>query len=368
MQEQSKLKEVLINTPIGYTGYGVVGWNFIKYLTAANVDVTVFPISMNRFSPLPPLDTNEDSILLKNLTNKNFDSKATCLRIWHQFDLAERIGTGKYIAFPFFEVNKFNERELIHLNIPDKLIVASNWAKDIIIANGISKDIDVVPLGVNTQVFNASLCNKYTKTDNDPYIFLSVGKWEIRKGHDVLHEIFNKAFSPNDNVELWIAASSDKTCFSDKELIEWHNYYQTGPMKDKIKIIPRLPTQNDLAKKMAQADCGIFLSRAEGWNLELLEMMSMNKPVIATNYSAHTEFCTSDNANLININELEPAYDGKWFFGYGEWAKIGDKQKEQTIELMRNMVKSKVRTNIDGLKTGQKYSWENSIQHLVKCI
>jgi glycosyltransferase involved in cell wall biosynthesis len=119
---------------------------------------------------------------------------------------------------------------------------------------------------------------------------------------------------------------------------------------------------------MAQADCGIFLSRAEGWNLELLEMMSMNKPVITTNYSAHTEFCNPSNAHLVDIDELESAYDGKWFFGYGEWAKIGPKQKEQAIELMRHVYKSNIRTNIAGLETGKHYSWQNSARHLIKCI
>ena len=363
------MKQILINTPVGYTGYGVVGWNLIKHLSLEeDVDITAFPISLKKFDPLPPLDNDVDNTLLAKLAHKSFDSKATCVKIWHQFDLAERIGTGKYIAFPFFEVNKFNERETIHLNAPDELIVASQWAKDIILANNINKQITVVPLGVNSEVFSPKLSDKYPKTPDDPYIFLAIGKWEIRKGHDVLHEIFNKAFTPEDNVELWIAASSDKTCFSDKELFEWHNYYQTGPMKDKIKIIPRLPTQSDIADKIARADCGVFLSRAEGWNLELLEMMSMNKPVITTDYSAHTEFCTKDNAQLIDIDELEPAYDGKWFFGYGEWAKIGHKQKEQTIETMREMARSKIRTNPLGLATGKRYSWKNSVEHLLKCI
>jgi len=362
------MKKILINTPVGYTGYGVVGWNLTKHLDLTGVDTTVFPISVQKFTSLPQLDSEEENNLLVKLSHRSFDSKATCLKIWHQFDLAERIGTGKYIAFPFFEADKFNERELIHLNVPDELVVASQWAKDIILSNGINKQITVVPLGVNREIFNPELSNMRSRKDEDPYVFLAIGKWEIRKGHDILHEVFNKAFSPSDNVELWIAASSDKSCFSDKELFEWHNYYQTGPMKDKIKIIPRLPTQLDIANKIAQADCGIFLSRAEGWNLELLEMMSMNKPVITTNYSAHTEFCTDKNSYLVDIDELEPAYDGKWFFGHGEWAKIGPNQKEQIINLMRLVAKSKITTNLAGLETGIKYSWQNSVDTLIKCI
>ena len=61
---------------------------------------------------------------------------------------------------------------------------------------------------------------------------------------------------------------------------------------------------------MAGADCGVFLSRAEGWNLGLLEMMAMGKPVITTNYSGHTEFATPANALLVEVPEVEPAKDG----------------------------------------------------------
>ena len=54
------------------------------------------------------------------------------------------------------------------------------------------------------------------------------------------------------------------------------------------------------------ADCGLFPARAEGWNLELLEMMACGKQVIATNYSAHTEFCTKENSILIESDENIP--------------------------------------------------------------
>ena len=64
---------------------------------------------------------------------------------------------------------------------------------------------------------------------------------------------------------------------------------------------------------MAQTDCGIFPSRAEGWNLELLEMLACIKSVITTHYSAHTEFCDDVNSDLVEIKETELAYDGKWF-------------------------------------------------------
>jgi len=197
---------------------------------------------------------------------------------------------------------------------------------------------------------------------------MNVGKWEVRKGHDILLDIFESTFKEDDNVELWIAASSATTCFQQSELDQWHGYYQSSKLKNKIKIIPRLDTQQQLANFMSKADCGIFPSRAEGWNLDMLEMMALNKSIITTNYSAHTEFCNKDNSFLIDISETEPANDGKWFFGQGNWAKIGEEQKREIGEAMRYVFSQKIRENPSGVETAKKLSWKNSAEQCVRCI
>ena len=90
-------------------------------------------------------------------------------------------------------------------------------------------------------------------------------------------------------------------------------------------------------------------------------MMSCNKPVIATDYSAHTEFCTDDNSFLINPSEVEPAFDGKWFDGNtGRWAKIEDKDVDQLSEYMRHVYKEDLRENVNGVNTAKEYSWQKS--------
>ena len=102
--------------------------------------------------------------------------------------------------------------------------------------------------------------------------------------------------------------------------------------------------------------------------MELLESMAMNKPVIASNYSAHTEYCNADNSFLVNIDEKELAVDNKWFFGTSQWAKISQSQMDQTIEHMRNCYKNSIKTNPNGLKTAQELSWKNTCDRLVGCM
>jgi glycosyltransferase involved in cell wall biosynthesis len=366
-----KINQLLLHSPIGYTGYGVVGWNIARELYKQQFDLYVKPIMVGQLTPqhIFPLEDPQDQQIMQELCFRYFNSKAPTVKIWHQFDLDTRIGTGEYLAFPFFELDTFTENEKFHLSIPDKILVSSKWAKNILDENKIRAICEVVPLGVNNNIFDYTKYTHDSSESNDKYIFLNIGKWEVRKGHDILKDIFTKAFGPSDNVELWIAASSDCGIFSDKEIKEWHNYYNTGPMASKIKIIPRLPTQYNIADLISKASCGIFPSRAEGWNLELLEMMSMNKPVIATNYSAHTEFCDQENCMLINIDKLELAFDGKWFKGNnGNWAKFEENQIEQTVEYMRYVYKNNIRKNPHGVKTGQKFTWTNTVNKMLSYI
>ena len=86
----------------------------------------------------------------------------------------------------------------------------------------------------------------------------------------------------------------------------------------------------------------------------------MNKPVIVTNYSAHTEYCNKNNAYLINIDETESANDGKWFKGFGNWAKIGDKEIEQIVHYMKYVYNNRVVSNTNGIATAKYYSWNNT--------
>jgi hypothetical protein len=102
------------------------------------------------------------------------------------------------------------------------------------------------------------------------------------------------------------------------------------------------------------------LSRAEGWNNEITEVMALNKPIIATNYSAHTEYLTEKNSYRVEITEKEKAFDDKWFNGEGNCAKLGDAQLDQTVDYMKYVYTNNIKTNPEGLETAKKYSWTNT--------
>lgn len=343
-------------SPINVLSYGVAGTNIIKELAKLDVNIALWPIGA------ASVNSNDKDIFQTCINNTaKYDVNAPCIRLYHQFSLDQFVGKGPHIGWPIFELDKFNEVELHHLKNCDKLFVCSQWAKTVIENNLPSASVEVVPLGVDTTIFHPTNYQVFPPTNAKPYVFMNVGKIETRKGHDILVEIFNRAFTLEDDVELWIMWTNP--FLSEEEHMQWAKPYKTSKLGEKIHFIDRCNTQSQVAGLMRQTHCGIFPSRAEGWNLPLLEMMACGKPCITTNYAAHTEFCNNDNSYLVNVEEKEDAIDGKWFFGQGQWAKIGEKQIDQFVEYMRFMYKNRP-CGENAFNSAKKFSWQNSAQIL----
>ena len=345
-----------LQAPINSLGYGVAGYNILKELYRRDPSVALYPIGQP--------ETMEDFIqdCLNNIRNLELDRPH--VKIWHQHDLITRVGRGKHFGFPIFELTQFDHQELISLSHCDELLVCSEWAKSIL-DKSVGCNVHVVPLGVDTETFYPAQITNSEKT-----VFFNCGKWEKRKGHDILGECFNKAFTKTDNVELWMMC--DNPFIGDKNE-QWKKIYLESPLGDKIKIIPRQQYHHDVARLMNMVDCGVFPARAEGWNLELLEMMACGKHVIATNYSAHTEFCTPVNCRLVNTHNLETAFDGVFFDGTkGFWAELAKDQEDVIIEYMRDIHSLKqsgqLGLNQNGIDTANKFTWKNTVDKLLEAV
>lgn len=341
--------------PICSTGYGVVSYNIWREMRKLT-DVTLWPIG-NQVQLLTQAydasDLNDDIV-----KQENFNHSHPSLKVWHENHLAERIGNGPMYAYPFFEINKFDERRKNHLKSVDHLFVSSQWAKDIILDQTALRDdeVTIAPCGVDTNIFSPT-----SQYNEQKCIFFNCGKWEIRKGHDILIRAFKDAF-PNEleRVELWMM--TENPFLNNSEKAYWHNMMQVD---NRIKHITKVQYQEQLAQVMNQTFCGVFPAKAEGWNLELLEMMSCGKHVIATNYSAHTEFCNNKNCHLINITEEEPAYDGKWFDGNcGTWASLENEAYDELVSHLQYMYQVWLQNprsqNEIGITTAREFSWDKT--------
>lgn len=333
-------------SPINTLSYGKVGVNFLHALTELGHDVALFPIGNVGVDD----DKYVPSIKQGMQNAQQFDPEAVSLRIFHQHSMAESIGRGPRIGMPIFELNKFSDHEKHHLKSLDAVIVNSGWAKEIV-DREVGGECYTIPLGVDTDVFKP-IKKKYNLRKT---IFLNIGKIEVRKGHDILPFLFDQL--PPDSFELWMMW--DNPFLKKEEQEEWENFYRSE-LGDAVKFLPRVQTQQEVAQIMNEADVGIFPSRAEGFNLPLLEMMACGKNVIATNYSAHTQFCKHQNCYLVDIKSMSDAVDGIWFKGQGQWATLNDCMddfRKQIYILHTACQNDELLDNADGIATAFQMRW-----------
>lgn len=352
------MKSLNVFAPINPLGYGVAGKNCSIMLNKF-FDVSLFPIGQHTFD-----NQREFSLLNPLIQNSTkFDSKAPCLKIWHEFAMGERVGSGELIGYCFFELDQMNDVKKHHLKQCDKVVVTSQWAKEIVEKETGHNDVHVVPLGVDHTIFYPAIRQRDRK-----FVVFNAGKWEKRKGHDALLSIFNRAFPENNDVELWMMCSNPVASkdYNDK----WESYYRTD---GRVRILDRVKTQEELSDIMRSTTCGLFPSRGEGWNLELLEMMSCGKPVVTTYYSSHTEFCNQNNSIAIEPNSLEKAVDGVYFKegDVGDWASLDDMIDEFAIalrEIYSLWIQEEDTTNYAGIETAQSYNWLNTASKIAEVI
>ncbi|KAA6420545.1 MAG: hypothetical protein FRX49_09706 [Trebouxia sp. A1-2] len=182
-----------------------------------------------------------------------------------------------------------------------------------------------VPTEFHKQVF-ADSGVKANKSEAKTVAFLSIFKWELRKGWDVLLAAYLGQFTAADNVALYMKTSpyhSDSN-FGD-HMRKWAAEHL--PASDGLDL-DSLPTVYVIDENMAQdrlrrlytsADCFVLPSRGEGWGRPHVEAMSMGLPVIATNWSGPTAFLDEEVGYPLAIDGLESVEDKGAFEGH-MWA------------------------------------------------
>ena len=90
-------------------------------------------------------------------------------------------------------------------------------------------------------------------------------------------------------------------------------------VSDKLILVTGYIPRKDVYGLTNACDVYISLHRAEGFGIGVAEAMQLGKPVIVTDYSSTTEFCTHHNAIPIPYR-LVPVQKGEYFTAMQTWA------------------------------------------------
>jgi glycosyltransferase involved in cell wall biosynthesis len=337
------------------TSYGYHASYTAHYLLKKGHDVREVSI-FGRDNPI-------DHIFHKDTMSREFHYDSPSLMIWHQDNLTKFVGSGEKFAFTAFELETLSSTEVHSMRYPDLLLVPSEWAVSVCKAHNVRALS--CPLGFEPSIFSPK---EEEMAPSEVTIFGNFGKWEVRKGHDILIDAFNAAFDKEDNV---ILAMMPHNFFLSQEQTEaWHSKYLKSKLGSKIRIIPRMDTQFDVSNVMRQIHCAVFPARAEGWNLEALECMALGKDVIITDCTGHKEFI-DDSCKLIDMPDIfERAEDGVFFNGRSHWRKFEKDSFDQLVNHLRVVHKNRLdrKQNVKAINKANEFTWEKSISKLEQRI
>ncbi|KAK3035293.1 hypothetical protein RJ639_034816 [Escallonia herrerae] len=240
-------------------------------------------------------------------------------------------GEFKYVVGrTMFETDRVNPEHVRRCNQMDSVWVPTDFHVSTFVQSGVdpSKVVKIVqpvdleffdplkyePLDIaslGTLVLGSTDMNTSQKKQ---FVFLSVFKWEYRKGWDVLLQSYLKEFSGVNGVALCLLTNpyhSDRN-FGNKivEFVEDSDLERPVSGWAPIYVIDTHIPQTDLPRLYKAASAFVLPSRGEGWGRPLVEAMAMSLPVIATNWSGPTEYLRGGNSYPLPVDRMTEVMEG----------------------------------------------------------
>jgi glycosyltransferase involved in cell wall biosynthesis len=226
------------------------------------------------------------------------------------------------LAYVFFEA-ELTPKAIENAKRFDLVLAGSTWCRDRMRDKGI-ENCDVLLQGIDPEIFYPGP----EVNANDRFVVFSGGKFELRKGQDLVLRAL-KIFQDR-HADVWLfnawhniwehsirmMESSQYIKFEFNPGQTWKDnllrtYLQNGLDPERIITCGPVPYEHQ-RQLYAQTDLGVFPNRCEGGtNLVMMEYMACGKPVIASNSSGHKDILTPDNALCLNtlrdLNIVDPS-------------------------------------------------------------
>lgn len=222
------------------------------------------------------------------------------------------------VGYTFFEFNlleaEWLEQSRRHFH---RVATGSSWCTQILGEAGL-KDVATVIQGVDPALFSPTAAPDEKREFGDKFVVFSGGKFELRKGQDIVIRAFKVLQDRHPDVVLvnaWFNPwpQSMRTMQASKLIrlapkgqgyVEFMNsiLIDNGIDVGRVLTLPSVPNRA-MGRLYRSTDVGLFPNRCEGGtNLVLMEYMACGKPVVAVNSTGHADVINAQNAVVIHCN------------------------------------------------------------------
>lgn len=279
---------------------------------------------------------------------------------YDQADLFYTEHRGYRIGYTMLEVNGLPADWVVACNQMDEVWTPSHWGVETFAAAGVIRPLYAMPLGYDPTQFHPRV--PVHRLDSR-FTFLSIFEWGERKAPEILLRAYVSAFQNHDDVILILRVNNFDTSISVSQQIASLNLPADGPP---IAILyNQYLRRAQLASLYRSADCFVLTSRGEGWGLPILEAMACGIPVIATNWSAQTEFFHAGVGYPLRVRSLVPAEAKCPYYLGWSWA---EPDLDHLVYLMRYVYDHPTEARAIGQAAAaevvQRWTWQHAAQRI----
>ena len=222
------------------------------------------------------------------------------------------------VGYTFFEDTVLDSSAVENGNqYFDTVVTGSTWCEGILRGYGLT-NVKTVIQGIDPTIFNRSHSEKeYLR---DMFVIFSGGKFEFRKGQDIVMRAFKHMQDKYRDICL-INSWFNSWAFSFNTMSMSTHITFSPPSGDYISVMNKVFVDNGInldgvitlplypnimmPRIYKNTDIGLFPNRCEGGtNLVLMEYMACGKPVIASYNSGHKDILTEQNSLM--LSEMRP--------------------------------------------------------------
>lgn len=217
--------------------------------------------------------------------------------------------------------------------------------------------IKIVPHGVDLSIF------KPTETKKEKFKFLSNKGFRTkldRGGVQDLIRAYIEEFTEEDNVELVLKINPAYGVYDVNKIIE-----EFKP-KDKKSFAPILVNADalpfdKLVDVYNSADVYVSASKAEAFNLPVLEAMACGLPVITNDFGGQTDFVNDENGWLLKDGKLKEVYHELEYEGIS-WKDVDIKELRKAMRYVYEHKEDLKSKSIKSVEISKQYTWTSSAE------
>jgi hypothetical protein len=391
----------VVSCPIDtYSGYGARSRDFVKALIQLNTyDVKILPQRWGN-TPWGFIDENPEWGFLTPhlLEGGNLPKKP---EIWCQVTVPNEFqAVGKYnIGLTAgIETTGCHHTWIQGCNNMDLVLTSSNHSKKVFKETKfdahdpntkqkigeikLDKPIEVLIEGANLEVYKPQKSSFDLTQVKENFAFLFVGHWmhgllgHDRKnlGHTI--QIFLEAFKNKKNTPALIL----KTSITGGSYIDRNEIFKRiNQVRDSIKDARTLPNIYLVHGDMSDDDMNklynhqkvkamVSLTKGEGFGRPLLEFSLTKKPIIATNWSGHTDFLSSEFTTLLpgglhNLDDSSVVKD--MLLKETQWFAVDPQSAYTTFrDMFANYKDYKEKANRQAFRSKSEFSFNKMVEQI----